>query len=330
MMLGIQKSVKNACFELLTRPAAEDFSFVSKFSLVPQIKGEKTRDKVCQFKDFAPSIFERIRKLFLIEKNCYLKSLGVERIMASLLQCEFSSLVGLVSSGKSGSFFYFSDDGKYVLKTINAYEFEFFFKVLPSYYNYIQLEPNTLIQKFFGFHYIKYFKDSQKITENFVVMENLFSTGHEIHLRFDLKGSKVGRMTNPEEDYSVARKDLDFNRANIKVRLTPWNKKTLLEQIEKDCKFFEELRIIDYSLLLGIHHLNEEYIEENFVGKHIYLSADKQYLYFIGIIDVLTFYNFRKKFEKMVKAPFLGDDISCIPPKQYSERFLSYIKTIFE
>ena len=83
-------------------------------------------------------------------------------------------------------------------------------------------------------------------------------------------------------------------------------------------------------MLLGIHHLNEEYIEENFVGKHIYLSADKQYLYFIGIIDVLTFYNFRKKFEKMVKAPFLGDDISCIPPKQYSERFLSYIKTIFE
>jgi 1-phosphatidylinositol-4-phosphate 5-kinase len=39
-------------------------------------------------------------------------------MLSSLLKGNFHSLKELISSGKSGSFFYYSMDGKYTLKTI--------------------------------------------------------------------------------------------------------------------------------------------------------------------------------------------------------------------
>lgn len=328
MMLGIQKAVKAAPAEFNNQPQSEEFAEIAKFSLMPQ-KKQKNDQKVCKLKDFAPSVFARIRNLYQVESPVYLRSLGVEKIMSGLLRSEFSSLVGLISSGKSGSFFYFSDDGKYVLKTMSLGEFEFFKRILPDYYGYLAMFPNTLIQKFFGFHNIKYYKESEKVNKNFIIMDNLFSSGHEIHLRFDLKGSTVGRTTDPDEDFSIARKDIDFNRSGMKIKLSPGDKDAVIEQIRKDCQFFERLEIIDYSLLVGIHHLKDKKVDLNGLN-HAYVSSDRQHLYFIGIIDILTLYKFKKKVENLVKSPFLGKDISCVPPKQYAARFFNYMQKIFE
>ena len=328
MMLGIQKSV-NAVPEVDDDvPTLEHYGEMAKFSLVPQ-KKQKLNQKTCSFTDFVPMIFGKLRRLFVVENTEYLKSLGVEKIMASLLRSEFSSLVGLISSGKSGSFFYFSDDGKYVLKTMSPEEFVFFKKILPDYFNYLYAEPGSLIPKIFGFHNIRYYSGGEKLKKSFIVMENLFSSGHEIHLRFDLKGSTVGRSTDPSEDFSVARKDLDFNRSRMKIRLSAIDKVKVLEQIRKDCDFFQRLEIIDYSLLLGIHHLKNS-VPDISQLKNAYISADGQYLYFIGIIDILTRYGSMKKFENLVKSPFLGSDISCVPPKQYADRFYNYILSVVE
>lgn len=327
MMLGIQKSVY-ASTEIISNLLPEHFQELTKFDLIPR-KQTKVNTKKSKFRNFAPGVFARIRRVFNIDDKAYLKSLGVEKIMASLLQSEFSSLVGLVSSGKSGSFFYFSDDGKYVLKTMSLDECTFFRAILPEYYEYIYENPGTLIPKFFGFHNIKHYTEIDRSKKDFIIMENLFSSGYEIHMRFDLKGSTVGRATDANEDFSVARKDLDFNRSGIKIRLTPGEKKTIIDQVRKDSAFFERLGIIDYSLLVGIHNLKGKI--PNIQGlSHAYISSDKQFLYFIGIIDVLTEYNVKKKLENIFKSPFLGKDISCIPPKPYADRFFKYMLTIFE
>lgn len=50
----------------------------------------------------------------------------------------------------------------------------------------------------------------------FVIMGNLFCTGHSIHRRFDLKGSSHGRLTTKPEseiDPNTTLKDLDLNFA---------------------------------------------------------------------------------------------------------------------
>jgi 1-phosphatidylinositol-4-phosphate 5-kinase len=49
----------------------------------------------------------------------YLKSLGPENLIGNLLMGNISSLKEQMSTGKSGSFFYYTADSLYMLKTIS-------------------------------------------------------------------------------------------------------------------------------------------------------------------------------------------------------------------
>ena len=93
-------------------------------------------------------------------------------------------------------------------------------------------------------------------------MANVFKTSKEIHLRFDLKGSKQGRRTRKSAtdyiDSAVALKDLDFlEQPNLRLRASEDVKKALLQQIEDDVALFQRCNINDYSLLMGVHYLDE-------------------------------------------------------------------------
>jgi 1-phosphatidylinositol-4-phosphate 5-kinase len=57
-----------------------------------------------------------------------------------------------LSNGKSGSFFYYTADGQYMLKTISRGEYVFLRSILFDYYYYLLKNPHTFITKFFGLH----------------------------------------------------------------------------------------------------------------------------------------------------------------------------------
>ena len=335
MMLGIQKSVLVCSQDLLPFPQPEEFRNTFRHNLLPS-HGSFRRD-ICQFKDYCPTVFLRIRKMFRITNEAYLNSLGVVKLMHSLFKAEFSSLVGLVSAGKSGCFFYYSDDGQYMIKTMTRKEYLFFKSILPGYYQHIASNPNTLIIRLFGFHKIIYKKGRELVKQYFVVMGNVFKSGLEVNMRYDLKGSTHGRSTEESEDFSIPRKDVDFNSSGIKVGIPEEVKQQILEQMELDCQFLSNCQINDYSLLLGIHYLkgNQEVpqdesaplCERNLGGV---LSEDRKVIYFLGVIDILTVYNFMKRMENLVKTQLYGNTISCIPPAQYAERFMQYMRSIMD
>lgn len=56
-------------------------------------------------------------------------------------------------------------------------------------------------------------------------------------------------------DRSVALKDLDFNEEGVTIELSQEDKEMLKKQIELDAKFCANAKVIDYSLLLGIHYI---------------------------------------------------------------------------
>lgn len=74
--------------------------------------------KACSFYEYSPLIFERIRKMYGISNDDFLRSIGPEQLLGDLIFGNLASLTEKVSSGKSGSFFYYSFDDKYMLKTI--------------------------------------------------------------------------------------------------------------------------------------------------------------------------------------------------------------------
>lgn len=51
----------------------------------------------------------------------------------------------------------------------------------------------------------------------------------------------------------------------------------------------------------------------------------KHKIYFLGVIDILTEYNTKKKMEHFFKSLKYGNSISCIPPDLYGARFDEFI-----
>jgi 1-phosphatidylinositol-4-phosphate 5-kinase len=208
-----------------------------------------------KFKDYAPWVFRHLRTTFRLDPADYLVSLTSKYILSEL-----------GSPGKSGSFFYFSRDYKYIIKTIHHAEHKFLRKILKDYYNHVQENPNTLLSQFYGLHRVK-IPYGRKI--HFVVMNNLFPPHRDIHRTFDLKGSTIGRDFKEEELEKNPRatlKDLNWLRRNLHLEFGPTKKQMFIEQMQKDVKLLQKLHIMDYSLLIGIHDL-EKGNEENLRDK---------------------------------------------------------------
>ncbi|CAN6992298.1 unnamed protein product [Brassica rapa subsp. trilocularis] len=197
----------------------------------------------CEFKwkDYCPVVFRTLRKLFNVDAADYMLSI-----------CGNDALRELSSPGKSGSFFYLTNDDRYMIKTMKKAETKVLIRMLPAYYNHVRACENTLVTKFFGLHCVKLTGTAQKKVR-FVIMGNLFCTGHSIHRRFDLKGSSHGRLTTKPEseiDPNTTLKDLDLN---FLFRLQKNWFQEFCRQVDKDCEFLEQERIMDYSLLVGLH-----------------------------------------------------------------------------
>ena len=56
------------------------------------------------------------------------------------------------SGGRGGQLMFFSKDRKIILKTITAEEFQTFQRIFPQYYAHFELNPNSLIAKFYGLY----------------------------------------------------------------------------------------------------------------------------------------------------------------------------------
>ena len=199
-----------------------------------------------KFKDYAPWVFRHLRAKFKLDPADYLMSLTSKYILSEL-----------GSPGKSGSFFYFSRDYKYIIKTIHAAEHKLLRRILRDYYAHIEKYPNTLISQFYGLHRVK-IPYGRKI--HFVVMNNLFPPHRDIHQTFDLKGSTIGRDFKEEEldrNPRATLKDLNWLRRNNHFEFGQRKKAVFVEQMKRDVALLQRLNIMDYSMLVGIHDLNK-------------------------------------------------------------------------
>lgn len=244
MLTGIRVSVSRCNAKVDHVLTNEDFTArhklafdVSGNELIPSSKYD------FKFKDYAPWVFRHLRKLFNLDPADYLMSLTSKYIVSELS-----------SPGKSGSFFYFSRDYRFIIKTIHHSEHKMLRKILKDYYNHVKDNPNTLVSQFYGLHRVK-LPFGKKI--HFIVMNNLFPPHHDLHRTYDLKGSSLGREYIPKKGQqslaTTVQKDINWIRNKESLKLGPIKSKQLLTQLEKDVALLKKLNVMDYSLLIGIH-----------------------------------------------------------------------------
>ena len=129
MMLGIRCAVGGTHNPIDSPLFPKDFSYVQRLNFPKEgssIPGNITPSHSLahsfKFKSYAPKVFEKLRSLFDIE---------VSEFMLSV--CGNSNYLEFISNSKSGQFFFYSHDGKYMIKTQSKEENKFLMRILPQY-----------------------------------------------------------------------------------------------------------------------------------------------------------------------------------------------------
>jgi 1-phosphatidylinositol-4-phosphate 5-kinase len=83
---------------------------------------------------------------------------------------------------------------------------------MPQYVRHLTDYPDSLLVKFYGLHRVK--MKSLRSKTYFVIMSSVFDTSLPIHVKYDLKGSTVGRRTEDEQCLQGAvQKDLNLQES---------------------------------------------------------------------------------------------------------------------
>ncbi|KAH9939916.1 SAICAR synthase-like protein [Amylocystis lapponica] len=246
MLTGIRIAVSRCQAKIRRTLTDEDYTARHKYSfdivgneLTPSAKYD------FKFKDYAPWVFRELREdYFQLDPADYLLSLTAKYILSEL-----------GSPGKSGSFFYFSVDYRFIIKTIHHAEHKFLRRILRDYHTHVKNNPHTLLSRFYGLHRVK-LPHGRKI--HFVIMNNLFPAHRDIHETFDLKGSTVGREYPEDKARANPRatlKDLNWINRGKELEAGPEKRALLTEQLRRDSEFLKHVFVMDYSLLVGIHNM---------------------------------------------------------------------------
>ncbi|XP_063977403.1 phosphatidylinositol 4-phosphate 5-kinase type-1 alpha-like isoform X15 [Diachasmimorpha longicaudata] len=197
-----------------------------------------------KFKNYAPIAFRYFRDLFGIQPDDFLMSM-----------CS-SPLRELSNPGASGSIFYLTEDDEFIIKTVQHKEGEFLQTLLPGYYMNLNQNPRTLLPKFFGLYCYRCNSKNVRL----IAMNNLLPSAVKLHQKYDLKGSTYKRKASRSErsKKSPTYKDLDFMEHHPEgIFLEADTYGALVKTIQRDCRVLESFKIMDYSLLVGIHNLDQ-------------------------------------------------------------------------
>eukprot|EP00588_Corethron_pennatum_P003230 CAMPEP_0194285178 /NCGR_PEP_ID=MMETSP0169-20130528/29571_1 /TAXON_ID=218684 /ORGANISM="Corethron pennatum, Strain L29A3" /LENGTH=1159 /DNA_ID=CAMNT_0039031231 /DNA_START=141 /DNA_END=3617 /DNA_ORIENTATION=+ len=255
IMLGIRTVVEATKEQLenFRQNAAEgtpwldlhDFFAVEKY-LFPARGGPRTRPHslkhTFKFKVYSPNAFSYLRRMFGVCESDFINSL-----------CGKANFIEFISNAKSGQFFFYSLDGKYMVKTMSDEESKFLRRILPHYFRHCAQYANSMLPRFMGMYRVKLYHVKKNVT--FLVMQSVYGSGEkEKHKQYDLKGSVLGRKAKPGEvvlkDNDI-RSRLDENAFYLDPRLRDQMKQQLLH----DMDFFRANKIMDYSMLVGVHEI---------------------------------------------------------------------------
>jgi len=122
------------------------------------------------------------------------------------------------ASGASGSFFFFSNDRNFIVKTMTNKEMRFFCdQVATHYFNYLQENPESMLARIYGVYRVKSF-GMQPV--NIMLMEHSLKVEDPemVQAVFDLKGSNVNRLVPVSKFTSRQRTLKDTNLLQMLAR----------------------------------------------------------------------------------------------------------------
>ncbi|KAF7692816.1 phosphatidylinositol 5-phosphate 4-kinase type-2 alpha isoform X2 [Silurus meridionalis] len=269
LMWGVNHSINNLShIQIPVMLMPDDFKANSKIKVDNHLFNKENMPSHFKFKEYCPLVFRNLRERFSIDDQEYQNSLIRSAPITSDAQ------------GRSGARFHTSYNKKYVIKIITSEDVAEMHNILKKYHQYIvECHGNTLLPQFLGMYRLTVDGDETYM----IVTRNVFSHRLPVHKKYDLKGSTVSREASDKEKTKElpTYKDNDFINDGQKIYIDEENKKIFLEKMKNDVEFLAQLKLMDYSLLVGLHDVErgeqeqpEEEIEENEGGEEEGAESD--------------------------------------------------------
>ncbi|XP_075055465.1 phosphatidylinositol 5-phosphate 4-kinase type-2 gamma [Mixophyes fleayi] len=342
----------------------DDFKANSKIKVTNHLFNRENLPSHFKFKEYCPQVFRNLRERFGVDDLDY--------------QVSLTRSSPYTESEAADGRFLLSYDKTLAVKEISSEDVANMHSILSDYHQHIvKCHGGTLLPQFLGMYRLSVDNEDFYM----LVMRNMFSHRLTVHRKYDLKGSLVSREASDKEKIKElpTLKDMDFLNICQKVYVNEEQKKVFMDKLKRDVEFLVHLKIMDYSLLLGIHDVlraeqeEEEELEEEeaeneglghaavgsygtspegiagYLNSHkplgpgefepfvdVYAikssdSAPQKEVYFMGLIDILTQYDTKKKAAHAAKTVKhgAGAEISTVHPDQYGKRFLEFVTNIF-
>ncbi|NXP61799.1 PI42B kinase, partial [Chloropsis cyanopogon] len=227
----------------------DDFKAYSKIKVDNHLFNKENLPSRFKFKEYCPLVFRNLRERFGIDDQDYQNS--VTR----------SAPVNSDSQGRCGARFLTTYDRRFVIKAVSSEDVAEMHNILKKYHQFIvECHGNTLLPQFLGMYRLTV----DGVETYMVVTRNVFSHRLTVHRKYDLKGSTVSREASDKEKAKdlPTFKDNDFLNEGQKLHVGEESKKNFLEKLKRDVEFLAQLKIMDYSLLVGIHDVDRAEQEE--------------------------------------------------------------------
>lgn len=302
--------------------------------------------------EYSPDVFAFLRQRDGFSNEILMKSLDPEKNKQSVFKAG-------ESQGKSGSFFFFSQDQNFIIKTMTESDFQAFQRIQKAYFDRVNNDPNCLLGRIYGIYSVI---QEDKAPVKLVVMGNCMKNAKMHQGVFDLKGSLVARLTKgPILSKSQILKDrniLALNKQKEWLNFRPRDREQIWNAMISDVEMLWKFNLMDYSLLLCIQdnpdyktietkyaeqakyrgnrkrvmlaELREKFEKDNNLQerRHKFLSKNGKFIYHVGIIDYLQDYSLGKQLENLWKQHIMmaGKMISAVNPYDYALRFLDFMR----
>ena len=141
--------------------------------------------KVITVSEYSPEIFEQIRKMDGVSCGNLSEILQPESNINQVLENAQNK------GGQGGSFFYYTPDGRYIIKSLKKGEKQVLLgKFLQDYYRNLK---KSLLSRIYGIFKIKV---GSRNGTSVMVMGSIVPPEATVIGKFDIKGSKSGRRTS--------------------------------------------------------------------------------------------------------------------------------------
>jgi 1-phosphatidylinositol-4-phosphate 5-kinase len=230
----------------------EDFDTVYVAVGDPADNPDRVKYRFCEY---APLVFGAVRELCGVDDAHFKAAFDPQQFFANPANLKFSD-------GRSGSFFGFSPDRRFIIKTVDSAEFDLLLRALPAYCRHLRAHPASLVVRFYGLYSLTVKGFTDLATLRVVAMSNVFHlpSAAKIEEQYDLKGSWVQRHA-PEHDSNRAALGMDVDLLR-NLDLAEDDRRAFVDQAAHDTEFLSSLDIMDYSLLLGFVPLTAELTDQ--------------------------------------------------------------------